>query len=47
MDVVRAPNTGWIEVVVGSMFSGKSGADPPPAPGAHRAAAGADLQAFR
>ena len=24
MDVVRAPNTGWIEVVVGSMFSGKS-----------------------
>ena len=24
MDVVRTPNTGWIEVVVGSMFSGKS-----------------------
>lgn len=24
MDVVRAPSTGWIEVVVGSMFSGKS-----------------------
>jgi thymidine kinase len=24
MDVVRTPSTGWIEVVVGSMFSGKS-----------------------
>ncbi len=24
MDVVRTPATGWIEVVVGSMFSGKS-----------------------
>jgi thymidine kinase len=24
MDVVRQPNQGWIEVVVGSMFSGKS-----------------------
>jgi thymidine kinase len=24
MDVVRAPETGWIEVIVGSMFSGKS-----------------------
>lgn len=24
MDVVRTPNQGWIEVVVGSMFSGKS-----------------------
>src|SRR5829696_4576521 len=24
MDVVRTPNTGWIEVVVGCMFSGKS-----------------------
>src|SRR5688572_25131106 len=24
MDVVRTPNGGWIEVIVGSMFSGKS-----------------------
>ncbi len=24
MDVVRTPSTGWIEVIVGSMFSGKS-----------------------
>src|SRR6266511_4864844 len=24
MDVVRTPNSGWIEVIVGSMFSGKS-----------------------
>ncbi|MGQ0732879.1 MAG: thymidine kinase [Acidobacteriota bacterium] len=24
MDVVRTPHTGWIEVIVGSMFSGKS-----------------------
>jgi thymidine kinase len=24
MDVVRQPNQGWIEVIVGSMFSGKS-----------------------
>jgi len=24
MDVVRTPQTGWIEVIVGSMFSGKS-----------------------
>jgi thymidine kinase len=24
MDVVRRPDTGWIEVIVGSMFSGKS-----------------------
>ena len=24
MDVVRAPHAGWIEVIVGSMFSGKS-----------------------
>src|SRR6187401_3521881 len=24
MDVVRTPATGWIEVIVGSMFSGKS-----------------------
>jgi thymidine kinase len=24
MDVVRGPNGGWIEVIVGSMFSGKS-----------------------
>ncbi|MBA3271920.1 MAG: thymidine kinase [Acidobacteria bacterium] len=24
MDVVRAPDAGWIEVIVGSMFSGKS-----------------------
>ena len=24
MDVVRTPSAGWIEVIVGSMFSGKS-----------------------
>src|SRR5688572_4798554 len=24
MDVVRTPQTGWLEVIVGSMFSGKS-----------------------
>ena len=24
MDVVRTPQAGWIEVIVGSMFSGKS-----------------------
>ena len=39
-------NSGWIEVIVGSMYSGKTrGADPPPAPRPDRAPEGRDLQA--